>query len=88
MASDDAKICYQNTIFANGFWQNAESNESLSESDAKAMLAEFRAVEIQARVVAVPLSGTYLDATEPLPLSSPCNSRDPISISACPVEIA
>ena len=48
MASDDAKICYQNTIFANGFWQNAESNESLSESDAKAMLAEFRAVEIQA----------------------------------------
>jgi hypothetical protein len=35
MASDDAKICYQNTIFANGFWQNAESNESLS-------LANFR----------------------------------------------
>jgi hypothetical protein len=30
MASDDAKIRYQNTIFANGFWQNAESNESLS----------------------------------------------------------
>jgi hypothetical protein len=47
--------------------------------------AEF---ELAAGVVALPLSGTYLDATEPLPLSSPCNSRDPISISACPVEIA
>jgi hypothetical protein len=31
---------------------------------------------------------TYVDAIEPLPLFSPCSSRDPISVSACPVEIA
>jgi hypothetical protein len=32
--------------------------------------------------------GAYVDSTDPLPLSSPCNSRAPISISAWPVEMA
>jgi hypothetical protein len=35
-----------------------------------------------------PLIASYIDTIEPLPLSWPSSSRDPISISASPVEIA
>jgi hypothetical protein len=42
----------------------------------------------QAERPKAPLIASYVDTIEPLPLSSPSSSRDPISISASPVEIA